>query len=126
MEIVGAVVTLADTDEHRDVLTVLWQKIRRRILAVRPETLDASKSPDGVRSRRHVDTTLLCLQYGQTVSARARNRRLCDLDAYRLTVTECACRLVSPRAFQFGLKKKFRFDSIRQSDKFAACTLIFK
>ena len=29
------------------------------------------------------------------------------------------------RAFQFG-QKKFRFDSIRQSDKFAACTLIFK
>ena len=29
------------------------------------------------------------------------------------------------RAFQFG-QKKFRFDSIRQSDKFAAFTLIFK
>jgi len=29
------------------------------------------------------------------------------------------------RAFQFG-RKKFRFDSIRQSAKFAACTLIFK
>ena len=43
---------------------------------------------------------------------------------------------VCSRAFQFG-QKKFRFDSIlatesiffdsiRQSDKFAACTLIFK
>jgi len=29
------------------------------------------------------------------------------------------------RALQFG-QKNFRFDSIRQSDKFAACTLIFK
>ena len=29
------------------------------------------------------------------------------------------------RAFQFR-QKKFRFDAIRQSDKFAACTLIFK
>ena len=29
------------------------------------------------------------------------------------------------RAFQFR-QKKFRFDSIRPSDKFAACTLIFK
>jgi len=29
------------------------------------------------------------------------------------------------RAFQFGIKK-FRFDSIRQTDKFAVCTLIFK
>ena len=33
--------------------------------------------------------------------------------------------LVLYRAFQFG-QKKFRFDSIRQSDKFAACTLIFR
>ena len=32
---------------------------------------------------------------------------------------------LASRAFQFG-QKKFRFDSIRQSDKFAACTLIFK
>ena len=32
---------------------------------------------------------------------------------------------VETRAFQFG-PKKFRFDSIRQSDKFAACALIFK
>jgi len=32
---------------------------------------------------------------------------------------------VTARAFQFG-QKKFRFDSIRQSDKFAACTLTFK
>ena len=44
------------------------------------------------------------------------------------------CIAVCTRAFQFG-QKKFRFDSryridffdsIRQSDKFAACTLIFK
>ena len=34
---------------------------------------------------------------------------------------------VFSRAFQFGQKKvSIRFDSIRQSDKFAACTLIFK
>jgi len=33
----------------------------------------------------------------------------------------------STRAFQFGQKKiSIRFDSIRQSDNFAACTLIFK
>ena len=32
---------------------------------------------------------------------------------------------VLTREFQFG-QKKFRFDSIRQSDKFVACTLIFK
>ena len=32
---------------------------------------------------------------------------------------------ITSRAFQFG-QKKFRFDSIRQSDKFAACTLIFE
>jgi len=31
---------------------------------------------------------------------------------------------LAARTFQFG-QKKFRFDSIRQSDKFAACTLIF-
>jgi len=33
--------------------------------------------------------------------------------------------MLSTRAFQFG-QKQFQFDSIRQSDKFAACTLIFK
>ena len=38
---------------------------------------------------------------------------------------ERAQHLLCSRAFQFG-QKKFRFDSIRQSDKFAACTLIFK
>ena len=44
------------------------------------------------------------------------------------TAAEAGCisvNCVHSRAFQFG-QKKFRFDSIRQSDKFAACTLIFK
>ena len=42
----------------------------------------------------------------------------------RDVICNCAQSLHA-RAFQFG-QKKFRFDSIRQSDKFAACTLIFK
>ena len=56
-------------------------------------------------------------------------------DVHDVTASHTARRLCG-RAFQFG-QKKFRFDSIlatesiffdsiRQSDKFAACTLIFK
>jgi len=50
-----------------------------------------------------------------------------DVDEVLLGRANCSdSRVAVGRAFQFGQKTFFRFDSIRQSDKFAACTLIFK
>ena len=49
--------------------------------------------------------------------------------SYQLSAPVQPCQLsfalLCGRAFQFGIKK-FRFDSIRQFDKLASCTLIFK
>ena len=47
-------------------------------------------------------------------------QRIANFKLHKICASE-----VKARALQFGLKM-FRFYSIRQSDKFAACTLIFK
>ena len=59
-------------------------------------------------------------------SAQQRSPQLSALGTHTHVVTPAVENIgLASRAFQFG-QKKFRFDSIRQSDKFAACTLIFK
>jgi len=62
-----------------------------------------------------------------------RHKKALNFSEYQLT-TECQDRVEhynsgkkSFDSIQFSLPNRFfRFDSIRQSDKFAACTLIFK
>jgi len=75
---------------------------------------------------------------GKSTKTAATRAALFDSNMHQTPLGELTT-LPQTRAFQFGQKKFrfssvrfslpnrfFRFDSIRQSDKFAACTLIFK
>jgi len=59
----------------------------------------------------HLHTQVFCVHISTTIRPSCIERLVGDM--------------LSSTAFQFG-QKMFRFDSIQQSDKFAACTLIFK
>jgi len=91
----------------------------RRIKVLRRNT---DRKTANINVKSYQFTTLFKDDDGTVAQLKLQTRPTMILLHSTLTFWRSAARVVG-RAFQFG-QKKFRFDSIRQSDKFAACTQI--